>query len=79
MTTISKNSLHNGPHRLSKLVRESMLSDPLAPILWEPHLAAFDRRVGVVLETIRSCIANVQAYQDDRRDSKRSRKRKSKR
>lgn len=71
--------MHNGPHRLSKLLRESMLNDPIAPLLWEPHLAALDRRVGVVLETIRSCIANVQAYQDDKKAGKKgSRKRKSK-
>lgn len=33
-----------------------MSSDPLAPILWEPHLQALDRRLIVVLQAIRDCI-----------------------
>lgn len=61
---------HNGPHRLSKLLRQSLLADPIAPVLWEPHLSALDRRIGLILEAIRNCIANVQAYQEDRKDVK---------
>jgi len=40
-------------------MRESMARDPLSPILWEPHLIALDRRVQVVLMTVRDCIART--------------------
>lgn len=33
-----------------------MSIDPIAPILWEPHLDALDRRVGIILEGIRDCV-----------------------
>lgn len=36
---------------------ESMAEDSLAPILWEPHLVAMDRRVGFVLQKIRECLS----------------------
>lgn len=38
-------------------MRESMASDPIAPVLWEPHLTALDRRVNIVLNIARECIA----------------------
>lgn len=47
---------HNGPRSLSEAVQDSMASDPLAPILWEPHLHALNRRLCVVLEALRDCI-----------------------
>lgn len=37
-------------------MRQSMSKDPVAPILWEPHLKALDRRVGLVLRAIRDCL-----------------------
>lgn len=46
---------HNGIP-LSKYLRESMKVDPVSPILWEPHLAAVDRRVGVILDAVRKCV-----------------------
>ena len=36
-----------------------MASDPIdaeAPVLWEPHLQALDRRVNTILNTFRNCI-----------------------
>lgn len=33
-----------------------MASDPIAPILWEPHLEALDRRVDKLLQTFQHCI-----------------------
>ncbi|XP_012255104.3 extracellular serine/threonine protein CG31145 [Athalia rosae] len=47
---------HNGGVRLSEAIRKSLLSDPLTPVLWEPHYAALDRRVGIVLQGVRDCI-----------------------
>lgn len=49
-------SFQNGPKRLSQLMRESMAFDPAAPILWEAHLEALDRRVNILLNTFRECI-----------------------
>ncbi|XP_075148218.1 uncharacterized protein LOC142222136 [Haematobia irritans] len=47
---------HNGPRQLSQVMRESMLVDPVSPVLWEPHLAALDRRVGIILQGVRDCV-----------------------
>ncbi|XP_072129108.1 extracellular serine/threonine protein kinase FAM20C-like [Mobula birostris] len=44
------------PYRLSDVMRESLRSDRLSPILTEPHLSALNRRLLTVLETARSCI-----------------------
>lgn len=37
-------------------MREAMASDPIQPILWEPHMVALDRRVAIILKGIRDCI-----------------------
>lgn len=37
-------------------MRESMSIDPIAPVLWEPHLLALDRRTETILKGIRDCI-----------------------
>lgn len=45
-------------HALSDVMRASLSQDPLhhvAPLLSEPHLAALDRRLKTVLETVRRC------------------------
>lgn len=47
---------HNGPVPLSQAMRESLAKDPVAPVLWEPHLEALDRRVNIILKAIRDCI-----------------------
>ncbi|XP_040047567.2 extracellular serine/threonine protein kinase FAM20C [Gasterosteus aculeatus] len=44
--------------RLSDVMRESLLSDPLAavaPVLSEPHLSALDRRLAAVLQVVEAC------------------------
>ncbi|XP_075231882.1 extracellular serine/threonine protein CG31145 [Lycorma delicatula] len=50
---------HNGPAPLSQSMKESMSKDPVAPILWEPHLVALDRRVKIILQGIRDCIQRI--------------------
>lgn len=52
---------HNGPQSLSEALHESMACDPLAPILWEPHMQALNRRLGIVLESLRDCIEHNSA------------------
>ncbi|XP_078286466.1 extracellular serine/threonine protein kinase FAM20C-like [Rhinoraja longicauda] len=42
--------------RLGDVMRESLRSDPLSPILAEPHLAALDRRLHTVLQAAADCI-----------------------
>ncbi|CAL1674187.1 unnamed protein product [Lasius platythorax] len=54
---------HNGPMRLSVAMRQSMAKDPVAPVLWEPHLNALDRRIGIVLQAVRGCIARENSSQ----------------
>ncbi|XP_059047128.1 extracellular serine/threonine protein CG31145 [Achroia grisella] len=46
---------HNGTP-LSKVLRDTMQADPVSPILWEPHLAALDRRITIILDAIRKCV-----------------------
>uniref|UniRef100_A0A1B0B3E2 FAM20 C-terminal domain-containing protein n=1 Tax=Glossina palpalis gambiensis TaxID=67801 RepID=A0A1B0B3E2_9MUSC len=48
--------LHNGPKLLSELLRESMRTDPVSPVLWEPHFEALDRRLAIILQGIRDCV-----------------------
>ncbi|XP_014818768.1 PREDICTED: extracellular serine/threonine protein kinase FAM20C-like [Calidris pugnax] len=47
------------PYRLSDLLREALATDPLAPVLAEPHLRALDRRLGMVLEVVGRCLARA--------------------
>ncbi|CAL1542629.1 unnamed protein product [Lymnaea stagnalis] len=55
LTKLAK--LYVGPSSLSQVLRQSMTSDPLSPILWEPHLDALDRRLGKVIKVVNDCIA----------------------
>lgn len=46
---------HNGPVPLSQALEEVLANDPIAPVLWKPHLTALDRRVAIILNEIRKC------------------------
>lgn len=37
-------------------MRESLLQDPLSPVLTEPHLLALDRRLQTILKTVDGCV-----------------------
>ncbi|XP_059167512.1 extracellular serine/threonine protein CG31145-like [Physella acuta] len=56
--------LYNGPDSLSQLLRTSLSSDPLAPILTEPHLDALDRRVGLVISTVYDCVNRTGSWDE---------------
>lgn len=49
-------SFQSGPKPLSAAMRESLGKDPVAPVLWEPHFNALDRRVDIILKGVRDCI-----------------------
>ncbi|XP_031778010.1 extracellular serine/threonine protein CG31145 isoform X2 [Nasonia vitripennis] len=59
---------HNGPIRLSSAMRESMARDPVAPILWEPHLTALDRRIPIILQAVRDCINRGKLAKDEKNE-----------
>ncbi|XP_024085636.1 extracellular serine/threonine protein CG31145-like [Cimex lectularius] len=50
-------AFHNGEKKLSELMRDSMSVDPVNPVLWEPHFAAMDRRVNIILQAVRDCLS----------------------
>ncbi|XP_057324357.1 extracellular serine/threonine protein CG31145 [Microplitis mediator] len=54
---------HNSPQRLSAAMRQSMAKDPVAPVLWEPHLSALDRRIGLILQAVRDCLNRSEHYE----------------
>lgn len=39
-----------------------MANDHIAPVLWEPHFTALDRRVGHILQEIRLCLNRTDDY-----------------
>ncbi|CAG2182703.1 unnamed protein product [Oppiella nova] len=43
-------------HRLSGLMRRSLSADPVNPVLSEPNLEALDRRVNIILQSVRECL-----------------------
>ncbi|KAL8221905.1 UNVERIFIED_CONTAM: hypothetical protein K2H54_074639 [Gekko kuhli] len=45
-------------YRLSDVMRESLATDRLSPVLSEPHLKALDRRLQKVLAVVKSCLRN---------------------
>ncbi|XP_077614942.1 extracellular serine/threonine protein kinase FAM20C [Crocuta crocuta] len=43
-------------YKLSLLMAESLRRDRVAPVLYQPHLEALDRRLRVVLQAVRDCV-----------------------
>ncbi|ERE74566.1 forkhead box protein I2-like protein, partial [Cricetulus griseus] len=43
-------------HKLSLLMAESLQHDKVAPVLYQLHLEALDRRLRIVLQAIRDCV-----------------------
>lgn len=50
-------NFNDGEHHLSELMRTSLERDPVDPVVSELHFIALDRRVGIILQTIRDCLA----------------------
>lgn len=42
---------------LSGRLRKALLSDPISPILTEPHLQAVDRRLRTAVDVTKTCIS----------------------
>ena len=42
--------------KLSEVLKESMSSEPLAPVLSQKHLDAIDRRLKTIVEYVEGCI-----------------------
>ncbi|CAL4060549.1 unnamed protein product, partial [Meganyctiphanes norvegica] len=58
LTTLLR--FQNGGAPLSEAMRESLSEDPIAPVLWEPHLVALDRRLNIILQVVRECSEKAQ-------------------
>lgn len=43
-------------HKLSLLMAESLQRDKVAPVLYQLHLEALDRRLRIVLQAVRDCV-----------------------
>lgn len=56
--------LYQGPESISHLMRTSLNSDPLSPILTEPHLDALDRRLGKVIKAVSDCIGSGNSWEE---------------
>lgn len=53
--------LQREEYKLGDVMRESLSTDIIAPVLYEPHYAALDRRLGIVLQEINRCIAHAKS------------------
>ncbi|KAM9494649.1 extracellular serine/threonine protein kinase FAM20C [Clarias gariepinus] len=59
--------LSSSQYRLSDVMRASLSQDPLsavAPLLTEHHLAALDRRLATVLQTVERCLSQHKHHHD---------------
>lgn len=56
--------LNRQEYLLGDVMRESLSMDPIAPVLYEPHYEALNRRLRIVLEHIERCLAKAQSPED---------------
>ncbi|XP_077195586.1 extracellular serine/threonine protein kinase FAM20C-like [Paroedura picta] len=56
LTFLRLQLLATEPYRLSDVMRESLSTDHLSPVLFEPHLKALDRRLQKVLAMVENCL-----------------------
>ncbi|KAJ8036778.1 Extracellular serine/threonine protein kinase FAM20C [Holothuria leucospilota] len=56
--------LNRQEYLLGDVMRESLSMDPIAPVLYEPHYEALNRRLRIVLEHIDRCLAKAQSPED---------------
>uniref|UniRef100_A0A0B7BDM0 FAM20 C-terminal domain-containing protein n=1 Tax=Arion vulgaris TaxID=1028688 RepID=A0A0B7BDM0_9EUPU len=56
--------LYSGPDSLSQLMRSSMISDPVSPVLLEPQLQALDRRLGKIIKAVSDCVSSGKPWDD---------------
>ncbi|CAG5116995.1 unnamed protein product [Candidula unifasciata] len=54
--------LYKGPDSLGMVMRSSLNSDPLSPILTDVYFEALDRRVEKVIKTISDCLVNATSW-----------------
>lgn len=47
---------NSGPVTLGEALKTAMAKDTISPILLDPHFAAIDRRVKIILKTVYKCI-----------------------
>ena len=65
LSTLSKLvKLYIGPESLSQVMRASLTTDPLNPILIEPHLDALDRRLSKILHVIHGCVREGREWKE---------------
>ncbi|CAJ0929292.1 unnamed protein product, partial [Ranitomeya imitator] len=46
-------------YKLSALMEESLQMDKIAPILYQPHLEAMDRRLRIILKAVNDCLEKL--------------------
>ena len=55
-TLVKLLDFYQGDTRLSEAMRRSLADDKVAPVLLDDHLVALDRRVNIILKTVRKCL-----------------------
>ncbi|XP_054762518.1 extracellular serine/threonine protein kinase FAM20C-like [Lytechinus pictus] len=46
-------------YRLSDVMRDSLATDRIAPVIVEEHLEALDRRLSIILEQLSRCVTRI--------------------
>ncbi|PIK54939.1 putative extracellular serine/threonine protein kinase FAM20C [Apostichopus japonicus] len=51
--------LQKDEYKLGDVMRESLSTDIIAPVLYEAHYAALDRRLGIIINAVRKCTSDA--------------------